>query len=437
MIIKTLSIFTKRSTNGKLIKTKLRQLTLAKKILLMIISSLLTSQASLAIAETNNAANTTTSSDNHIKVATFNVSMDATNYLARGEIGKGDELINALSSDHNQIKNIAEIIQHVRPDILLLNEFDYIKNPSQGIEKFIKNYLNKSQQNAKAIDYPYYYYAPVNTGVPTDFDLDNNGKKQGNMADSYGFGHFPGHFGMVLLSRFPIDEKNIRTFQYFLWHDMPNAIKPKDPKTGVNWYSNEAWQALRLSSKSHWDIPVKVNGETLHILASHPTPPVFDGPENRNGARNHDEIRFWHDYITPTNSGYIYDDNGKHGGIASHSRFVVLGDQNASPDEGGAMKSGIANLLNSPLINNDVAPSSMGGKKNSDSEFAKNHTAGWKMRADYVLPSRSGISIKQAGIFWPEKQSPLYRLIETRASSSDHRMVWLDVKITKLNSEHF
>jgi len=371
----------------------------------------------------------TTNTKESLRVATFNVSMDATNYLDRGQVGKGDELINSLSNNHQQIRNIAEIIQHIRPDILLLNEFDYIKDPSKGIEKFINNYLNVSQQGAKAINYDYYYYAPVNTGVSTNFDLDNNGKKSGNMADAYGFGHFPGHFGMVLLSRYPIDIKNIRTFQNFLWSDMPNAIIPKDPKTNVNWYNMQEWQALRLSSKSHWDVPVLINGKTLHVLASHPTPPVFDGPEDRNGARNHDEIRFWNDYITPKKSDYIYDDNGVRSGIAPSSSFVLLGDQNASPDEGGALTQGITSLLTNPLTNDDITPSSVGGQQNSDSKFAKNHTAGWKMRADYVLPSRNGLTIKDSGIFWPTQKQSLYRLIETRASSSDHRLVWLDLMI--------
>ena len=366
-----------------------------------------------------------------VKVATFNVSMDATNYLKRGEVGKGDELINSLNNNHQQIKNIAEIIQRVRPDILLLNEFDYIQDPNQGIEKFISNYLNVSQQGAQAIDYPYYYYAPVNTGVSTNFDLDNNGEKSGNMADAYGFGHFPGHFGMVLVSRYPIDTKNIRTFQNFLWKEMPNAMKPTDPSTGKHWYSEQEWQALRLSSKSHWDIPVNVNGKVVHVLTSHPTPPVFDGPEDRNGARNHDEIRFWNDYITANKASYIYDDNGKKGGIITGASFVIMGDQNASPDEGSAIKSGIANLLANPLTNNTFTPESIGGEKNSESIFAKSHTAAWKMRADYVIPSTHGIKVKAAGVFWPKQDEPLYRLIETRASSSDHRLVWVALMLNE------
>jgi alkaline phosphatase len=236
-----------------------------------------------------------------------------------------------------------------------------------------------------------------------------------------------------LLSKYPIEKQNIRTFQNFLWKDMPNAIVPTDPITKEPWYNKQEWQALRLSSKSHWDIPVNVQGKIVHILASHPTPPVFDGKEDRNGARNHDEIRFWLDYITPNQGNYIYDDQGTNGGIKNHSRFVILGDQNASKDEGGARKEGIGNLLVSPFTNNEQSPASIAGINNSDSPFAANHTAGWGMRADYVIPSRSGIKLEKSGIFWPENNSALYRLIATRSASSDHRLVWAD--LTLINKE--
>ena len=73
-------------------------------------------------------------------------------------------------------------------------------------------------------------------------------------------------------------------------------------------YSPDEVEILRLSSKSHWDVPIQIGKKVVHFLVSHPTPPVFDGPEDRNGRRNHDEIRFWADYISPGKAGYIYDD---------------------------------------------------------------------------------------------------------------------------------
>ena len=49
--------------------------------------------------------------------------------------------------------------------------------------------------------------------------------------DSFGFGAFPGQFGMAVYSRYPIDFRHIRTFQNFLWKDMPGAGLPDDAAT--------------------------------------------------------------------------------------------------------------------------------------------------------------------------------------------------------------
>ena len=234
---------------------------------------------------------------------------------------------------------------------------------------------------------------------------------------------------MVLLSKYPIDKDNIRTFQKFKWKDMPGALKPFNPEDNTAFYDDNVWQQLRLSSKSHWDVPIRINGKDIHILASHPTPPVFDGPEDRNGKRNHDEIRFWLDYINKGQSDYIYDDKGKFGGLVPNQSFVILGDQNASAVEGDAINNSIASLLTSQLVN-DPLPASEGGKLNSqENPYGANHTAYWRMRADYVLPSTIGFSVLNSGVFWPTPDDEDFRLIEDRKASSDHRLVWVDLKI--------
>ena len=359
-----------------------------------------------------------------LRIATFNVSMDATNHTPKGEKIKSDALANALKANHQQIKNIAEIIQRVRPDIILLNEFDYIPK-EQGIEYFKKHYLNVSQNNQQAIDFPYSFIAPVNTGLATHFDLDNDGKSTGIMADAQGFGFFEGHYGMAVLSKYPIDFDKVRTLQKFKYKDMPNAQMPTDPKTGENWYNKNEWQALRLSSKSFWDLPVKVNNKTVHVLASHPTPPVFDGDEDRNGKRNHDEVRLIADYVS--NKAYIYDDKGQKGGLKADSRFIILGDLNASPEGDKARTNTTDQILKNALINASFVPQSAGAKEQYDTNEAQNYTANWQARVDYVLPSNYGLKIKNGGVFWPIKSSNEYRLIKDRNASSDHRLVWLDL----------
>ena len=375
----------------------------------------------------------------NLRIATFNVSMEALNYTDKKKRNVSSIDKNALSlalqNGHPQIKNIAEIIQRVNPDIILLNEFDRVDESSTNIHYFLNNYLGKSQNNQQAINYPYFYQGAVNTGVKVNSDIDQNGKSGQLPVDTHGFGYFVGHFGMVLLSKYPIDENAIRTFQKFKWHDMPNALKPINPETKQLWFSDKTWKNLRLSSKSHWDIPIKINDKTVHILASHPTPPVFDGPENRNGKRNHDEIRFWFDYINTDQGAYIYDDNAHKGALKANQRFIIMGDQNASRVEGDAIitktSQGIIALLNSNKIQ-DPLPTSLGGEKHlTDNSHSINHTAYWGMRADYVLPSTFGFTIKKSGVFWPQPNEETHRLIKNRQASSDHRLVWVDVELTK------
>lgn len=395
------------------------------KVLTRVLSTALLAYSGIAMSETANQ------SPLNLRIATFNVSMEALNYLPT-EAGKevtvkGNELAIALTQDHQQIKNIAEIIQRVNPDIILLNEFDGNDDSHQSLKLFLNDYLAKSQQGNNAVSYPYFYQGPVNTGVATGYDL-NNDQKVGELPnDAYGYGHFSGHFAMALLSKYPIVEDKIRTFQQFKWRDMPNALVPINEASNSPWYSEQAWNNFRLSSKSHWDIPVKVNGNELHVLASHPTPPVFDGPEDRNGKRNFDELRFWIDYLTPSAASYIYDDNKQFGGLAQDKAFVILGDLNADAIDGNAIKAGINRLIHHPRVI-DPKPSSEGGKLHRiDNPNAKYHTAFWGMRADYVLLAQAQLNVLDSGIFWPKKNQAEFRLIKDRAASSDHRLVWVDV----------
>jgi|GEM_PF-203270 len=387
-----------------------------------------------------------------MRFATFNAS------LFRGEEG---ELIADLTTpdnppdpddNDNDPQEIAEIIQRVNPDVLLINEFDYnADQPNAAIDLFRDNYLEVSQNGQTPVEYPFVYVAPSNTGVASGFDLDNNGEtvttpgvNNGYANDALGFGNFPGQFGMVLLSKYPIDTENIRTFQNFLWKDMPNALLPDDPATPEpnDWYSAEELAVLPLSSKSHWDIPLEVDGEIIHVLASHPTPPTFDGEEDRNGRRNHDEIRFWADYVTPNSGDYIVDDTGTTGGLAEGSAFVIMGDQNADPFDGDSFDNAISQLIENPNIlasatDPNITPDSNGG------EFAATNQAGanvghsgnprfdtadfndaapGNLRVDYVLPS-DNLQIEEAEVFWPAPGTPGAELVD----ASDHRLVYADL----------
>lgn len=370
-----------------------------------------------------------------VKFATFNASLNRFN---------AGDLIADLSAPANaQAQTIAEIVQRTRPDVLLINEFDFdAGGVAAGL--FQQNYLSVSQGGATPIAYPYRFVAPSNTGIASGFDLDNNGSV-GGPNDAFGFGFFPGQFGMAVYSRYEILYEDIRTFQTFLWADMPGALLPDDLNTTDpdDWYSPAELEVFRLSSKSHWDVPVLIGEKVVHFLVSHPTPPVFDGPEDRNGRRNHDEIRFWADYVRPSHSGYIYDDAGNRGGLAPGAFFVIAGDQNADPFDGDSVPGAAQQLLDHPRVNAKVTPASEGAVEQATlqggfndlhlgdpafdtADFADAFGPG-NLRVDYVLPSKA-LRIVDAGVFWPTTADPLFPLVGTFPfPSSDHRLVWVDV----------
>jgi hypothetical protein len=362
-----------------------------------------------------------------VRFATFNASL---NRNAEGQ------LVADLSTPNNaQAAAVAEIIQRVRPDVLLINEFDFAP---AAVGLFQQNYLSVPHNGAAAIEYPYTYIAPSNTGIPSGKDLNNAGGV-GGPDDAFGFGFFPGQFGMVVYSMYPIDPLGVRTFQLFKWKDLPGNLIPQP------FYSPDEVDILRLSSKSHWDLPIRIEGKTVHFLVSHPTPPVFDGPEDRNGTRNFDEIRFWADYITPgTASSYIYDDAGHRGGLKPGELFVIAGDQNSDPLDGDSIPGAIQQLIEHPLVNTKVTPESAGAVEaaalqgganllhRSDPRFDTADFADGapgNLRADYVLP-RKTLQIAGSGVFWPVLADPLSRLTGVFPfPSSDHRSVWVDVAV--------
>jgi PKD repeat protein len=389
-----------------------------------------------------------------LRVATFNASMNRTTPGA---------LATALAAGTDaQIRQVAEVVQRTNPDVVLLNEVDVSYSGSSFDEAAMEtavanlkaNYLGVAQApDTSAVTYPYHFIGPVNTGVPSGLDLNNDGDTV-DPEDAFGFGEFPGKFGFIVLSKHPIDEPSARTFQQFLWKDMPGALLPPDPDDTdgdldlTSYYNAAERNVFRLSSKSHWDVPIDVPGVGIvHLLASHPTPPVFDDGTatvypsptvaDWNGLRNHDEIRFWADYVHPTNGSYIYDDDEwaaagfttpttPDGGLAPGSLFVIAGDQNADPDDGDATFNPIALLLSSPQVQATPVPTSAGALEQVPGSFTnrQNKTASFNLRADYVLPRATpDWSITNAFVFWPETTDLEAGLL----AASDHRSVVVDL----------
>lgn len=358
-----------------------------------------------------------------VRFATFNIRQ-----LNADKLGMTDDQGRGTNA---QLRKAAEIIQRVRPDVLLVNEIDYDDNRRSTV-LFRQRYLRIGQHGQSPIDYPHVFSAPTNTGVPTGMDLDHDGRSDG-AGDAYGYGHYRGEYGMALLSRHPVDKRAARTFRHFAWKDMPGNLMPDGRDGKPAWYTPEQAAILRLSSKSHWDVPVCIGDMTIRVLASHPTPPVFDGPEDRNGRRNHDEIRFWADYIAGgERAAYIVDDDGGRGGLARDAMFVIMGDLNSDPVKMEAHaayeRPTIHLLLREPRVA-DPKPRSLGSAVVDDDypgdKAARTSDFG---RIDYVLPCRE-LTVGDAGVFWPPPGDPLHPLVSEPDPASDHCLVWVDVRL--------
>ncbi|WP_434355064.1 endonuclease/exonuclease/phosphatase family protein [Parasalinivibrio latis] len=420
--------------------------------------------------------------DGRVKMASFNLSFDRSTFEQLADEmqtppGKQKKLVRAYMDDKDamapedrtkaekiiQIRNMAAIIQANRPDVIMMGEFnnDGTGSNLSALKGFKKHYLAHGQSlnsidggdKLKPIHFPYIESFPTNTGLNSGLDLDNDGLTGQLPGDAWGFGFYHGQYAFAVMSKHKILKKKVRTFQHFKWKDLPTADIPtitncNDPHNpipdgmscGDNWYTDGEWNQVRLSSKNHADVPVVIDTfwgkRTVHLLLSHPTPPVFDTVTQNNKLRNRDEIQFWIDYIQ--GADYFYDDNGNTGGLEAGANFVVMGDLNADPLEGDGFRDTIANLLTLPEVNTastvgELVPVSNGAlEEGFAGQYPDRATSTFGLRVDHVIPSQN-LHVTASGVYWPATGEPGRLLMnddrvgqfgDGKDISSDHRMVW-------------
>ncbi|MEM7261636.1 MAG: endonuclease/exonuclease/phosphatase family protein [Planctomycetota bacterium] len=350
-----------------------------------------------------------------VRVALFNIKELSVEKLA------------AVTADghgsHPQLLAAAAVIRDVRPDILVLQEMDHAVGRSDDLtlttRQFCALYL------ADLYPSPHLLAEPCNTGRLSGVDLDGDGHiatdadrgERRHGGDSWGYGTYPGQYSMAVVSRFPIDRVAFRSFRKLRWSDYPghhigDAL------------SDEAREHMRLSSKSHWVVPVQVGSARIELFVSHPTPPVFDGPEDRNGRRNFDEVGFWAKFL----SGERFPSDQGDPVRWSGAPFIVVGDLNARPDTQESHYDGrtaIAQLLEHPQVQPIEPTSATHGPATAD--------FGGGARVDYLLPDRR-LDVIQSGVFWPSEQTNPKGADNARAAS-DHRLLWIDLHMESESGE--
>lgn len=317
-----------------------------------------------------------------LRLATFNTE------LARD--GPGLLLRDLVRGKDDDITHVLEAITGAQADILLLLgiDIDYGGATPAMLAKALRD---------RDLDYPYMIAAPPNTGLRSGLDLNGDGRLH-DPQDAQGFGTFPGQGGMMLLSRLPLGQ--LRDHSAMLWQDMQGHDPPRHPD-GSLFPSEQAFAAQRLAAVAHWQVPVLRDGATLLTLtALHAAAPVFDGPEDRNGRRNADELRFALSQLGP-------------GPVA------LMGTLNLDPFDSDGILPVIRQVLNDPHLQDPVPASAESAARGTrDSGVNLNHTgdpafdtADWRdarpgqdpgnLRVDYVLPDRR-FTVLDAGLIWPE-----------------------------------
>jgi hypothetical protein len=330
-----------------------------------------------------------------LRIATWNVGLDRK--------GPGLLVLDLTRGDTPQIAAIVRVLAALDADIVLLTAVDYDRG---GVALG----LLADRLAAAGAAYPHHFALRPNTGMQTGFDVDGNGRL-GDPRDAQGFGLFSGHAGMAVLSRLPIDAGGARDHSGFLWRDLPGALIPDGMDPGL-------LQVQRLATTGFWDVLIQADTGPLHLLAWHATPPVFDGPEDRNGKRNHDEAAFWRLYL-----------DGALQMPPPAAPFVLVGDGNLDPADGDGLRDGIGALLANPALQ-DPAPRGSHGRDEPEHQGDPAldtvlYADIGGLRLDYVLPS-TALVVTGAGVLWPGPDDPLATDL---AIASRHFPVWVDVTL--------
>lgn len=318
-------------------------------------------------------------------------------------------MLRDIVRDTPQVRALRQVMGAAAADILVLGAVDY------DAEGRALAALNAGLDRP----YPHLLALPGNAGLDTGLDLDGDGAA-GGPRDMQAYGRFAGEAGMAILSRRPVAGDRAVSLNALLWRDLPGSLLvDRQGRTGA---AARGAGVQRLSSGGHWIVPVETGpGTWLTLLAFHATAPVFDGPEDRNGRRNHDEMALWRHLL-----------DGALAVPPPIGAFVIAGTANVDPAAGEGRRAALDGLLADPRLQ-DPAPRSSGGALAPSGGQAGDpalDTVDWaepapgNLRVDYLLPA-AALRVTGSGVLWPAPDDPLAAPV---IAASRHRLVWVEIE---------
>ena len=225
---------------------------------------------------------------------------------------------------------MAEIIQRVRPDILLLQEFDY-DAAGASLAAFQANYLGTAAGRRRTDSLRVYVLCRVQHR--RTFRLRSRSRRahcrrRRRTRDSV---NFPGSTPWCCCRVSRSTRHAVRTFRKFLWRDMPGALLPDDPATRC------ARRLVFARAARGAAVVVEVAlGRAGAYRPVHLAPAgqssdaaVFRraGGSQRAAQSRRDPLV---DRLSERARRYLRDDDGR-SAASTGKTFVIMGDQNSDP----------------------------------------------------------------------------------------------------------